>query len=132
MREKKGQIVFILILALDQLLKFIALKNGTAFINKGISFGLFENPLSKGVFLLVLPLLLFIFFLVSVYKFPGSFGLVLMLSGGLSNYLDRIVRAGVVDWLKTGFFPSFNLADFSITVGFVLFLVDFVKKQTVS
>jgi signal peptidase II len=132
MRKRKGQITFLLIVVFDQLLKLVALEKGVASLNKGISLSLLTGSFFSGVIVIVLPLLLLIFFLVSARGYSDHLGLVLVLSGGLSNYLDRIVRGGVVDWISIGSFPIFNLADFSITIGFVWFLVDFIKKQTVS
>ncbi|MBU2577580.1 signal peptidase II [Patescibacteria group bacterium] len=131
MRKRKGQIIFFLIVVLDQFLKLVTLKRGSAVLNRGISFGLFNDSFSFEVLLVVLPVLLGIFLFVSIFKLSKNFGLVLILSGGFSNYLDRIIKGGVVDYLKIWFFPHFNLADLAITLGFVWFLVDFVKKQTV-
>ncbi|MCX6511725.1 MAG: signal peptidase II [Actinobacteria bacterium] len=46
--------------------------------------------------------------------------------GGLANLLDRLLGAhhgAVADYLWTSFWPTFNLADCSITVGIVLVLL---------
>lgn len=57
----------------------------------------------------------------------ATFGLVLLISGGLSNWIDRVVRGNVVDflnvgvgWLRTGIF---NVADVAIMVGALAFLI---------
>ena len=60
--------------------------------------------------------------------------LVLVLSGGIGNLIDRIFRGGnVIDFLEFGFidFPVFNVADCAVCVGafmiVVYFIMDFVK-----
>jgi len=53
----------------------------------------------------------------------------LVLGGAIGNLLDRVFRAPgflrgeVVDFIRIGAFPSFNLADSAITIGAVLLLV---------
>ena len=49
---------------------------------------------------------------------PGG----LMLGGALGNVLDRLADGRVTDLLQVGSSPVFNLADVSITLGFVLAL----------
>lgn len=69
--------------------------------------------------LLVLPVLLIWF------KKSRNLGLFLILTGGLSNLLDRLVLGYVIDWLFLPFFPFsvFNLADVYITLGLILTLL---------
>jgi signal peptidase II len=56
-------------------------------------------------------------------------GLSLVLGGAVGNLLDRIFRAPgflrgeVVDFIRIGSFPSFNVADSAITIGAVLLVV---------
>ncbi len=47
-------------------------------------------------------------------------GAALLLGGALGNFIDRLDGQGVVDYLHTGWFATFNLADAMITVGVVL------------
>lgn len=50
-------------------------------------------------------------------------GATLLLGGALGNFLDRLDGNGVVDYMHTGWFPTFNLADAFITTGVVVFVV---------
>lgn len=44
-------------------------------------------------------------------------GAALLLGGALGNLVDRLDGAGVVDYLHTGWFPTFNLADVFVVTG---------------
>ena len=56
----------------------------------------------------------------------AAVGLVLLISGGASNWLDRLIRGSVVDFLNVGIGPVrtgiFNVADVAIMVGAAVFL----------
>ena len=62
-------------------------------------------------------------------------GLPLVLGGAIGNYIDRIARAFVIDFLEAHWYdkatwPSFNVADSAIVVGVGLLMVDaFVRKE---
>ncbi|NKR10634.1 signal peptidase II [Arthrobacter sp. D2] len=44
-------------------------------------------------------------------------GGILVAGGALGNFVDRLDGQGVVDYLHSGWFPTFNLADVFVTVG---------------
>jgi signal peptidase II len=46
--------------------------------------------------------------------------LVLVTAGAIGNYLDRVVRGHVVDFVHVHHWPVFNVADVYITLGYVL------------
>lgn len=48
-------------------------------------------------------------------------GATLLLGGAFGNFIDRLDGRGVVDYLHTGWFATFNLADVFVTAGVVLF-----------
>lgn len=47
----------------------------------------------------------------------------MLLGGALGNVVDRIREGAVIDFLKLPYWPAFNVADASITVGVVILLV---------
>jgi signal peptidase II len=47
----------------------------------------------------------------------GRLGLAAVLAGAVANVLDRAVDGAVTDYLHTGWWPTFNLADVFITCG---------------
>jgi signal peptidase II len=55
--------------------------------------------------------------------------LALVLAGAVGNLIDRMVRSpgflrgAVVDFIRVGDFPSFNVADSAITIGAVLLVI---------
>ncbi|KAA0973079.1 signal peptidase II [Paeniglutamicibacter gangotriensis] len=50
-------------------------------------------------------------------------GAALLLGGALGNFVDRLDGRGVVDFLHSGWFPTFNLADVFVTVGAALLVL---------
>ena len=50
----------------------------------------------------------------SATSFTGG---TLVAGGAIGNFIDRLDGAGVVDYLHSGWFPTFNLADVFVTVG---------------
>jgi len=123
-----GIIIIISIIWLDQFFKYLAihenLPNWKVFsvivCNPNLSLGLSLPALFFWLgWLLALIILLFL-----IYKFKNFF-LLLVLSGTLSNLIDRLLISCVVDYLSILTFPIFNLADFFISFGFLGFLINF-------
>lgn len=50
-------------------------------------------------------------------------GATLLIGGALGNFVDRLDGHGVVDYLHTGWFATFNLADVFVTVGVLLYAI---------
>lgn len=50
-------------------------------------------------------------------------GAAMVLGGGAGNLVDRFDGRGVVDYLHSGWFPTFNLADVFVTVGVGLYIL---------
>jgi signal peptidase II len=113
--------------------------------NPGAAFGLFRSvpegaraPLFHVVSIGAVLLISFYF-----SKLTGTrreerwalWGLPLVLGGAVGNYLDRLARGFVIDFLEAHWFdkaawPSFNVADMAICVGVGMLVVDsFVRKE---
>lgn len=121
--DKKDQLVlFFFLVLLDQSSKFLFFNLAQHQFNKGISFGwgsesLALNLVNGGIFLLLLGL----FFGLKKFKF-WHWSLVIFFAGGVSNFLDRLIFAGVRDFLPF-FYLNNNLADYFIIVGLVIFIL---------
>ncbi|MGB9637277.1 MAG: signal peptidase II, partial [Microgenomates group bacterium] len=121
-RERKREIILGLLFVLDRLTKFLAVRQGLAFFNRGVVLGI---PLSGfSPFVLICVLILF------RQSLSFSFGFWLILAGGVSNLLDRVFYGAVVDFVAFPFIPLFNnLADFFITLGILLVFVDLLWSK---
>ena len=57
------------------------------------------------------------------------FATAFILGGTVGNMLDRVFFGHVIDYINIAFWPSFNLADMSLTVGAVLLVIYFVTNE---
>jgi len=123
-RERKREIVILSLLFVDQLTKFLAVREGLAVFNKGVALGI---PISS-FFSVTLIFVLILFWRQSL---SFSFGFWLVLVGGVSNLLDRLFYGAVIDFVAFPFIPLFNnLADCFITLGILLVFIDlFCSKK---
>jgi signal peptidase II len=66
------------------------------------------------------------------YAWPPAVGLVLFVAGGFSNWIDRVLRGNVVDFLNVGLGSLrtgvFNVADVAIMVGAGLLALDTLRR----
>lgn len=100
--------------------------------NSGISFSLNRGgPVATALVTLVIVLAVAF---VALRATPGlaTVGLGLLLGGGASNEVDRLVHSPhqVTDFIAVGWFPVFNLADAAISVGFVVLLVAMLRGSS--
>jgi signal peptidase II len=61
-------------------------------------------------------------------------GIVLMISGGIGNFIDRILFQQVVDFIDIDLFsyttfPIFNIADICLVVGMIIFVLDVILEE---
>jgi len=83
---------------------------------------------------LIVVLLFFILFLIYLLSralksknYLLILGLSLIIGGGMSNLVDRILLGFVIDWIDILPFSSFNIADLMIGGGIILALVSELK-----
>lgn len=101
--------------------------------NFGAGFSIMQN--ARTTFLIITPICLIAFtylFIKSNDKLSKT-ALLLMISGTIGNFIDRIVRIYVVDFLDFTIFgwdfPIFNVADIFLTIGVCLYIIALIKEE---
>ena len=142
--------LFLMVLSVDQVTKFyivssiqlyghirvLSFLNISHIENTGIAFGLlseFNNlPLQKiliTIYIVIIALLIYFFFK-DYHRKIAKYGYILIAAGAIGNLIDRIRIGRVIDFIdfhiKGWHYPSFNIADSSITIGIILILLDFI------
>ena len=90
--------------------------------NRGSAFGLFPNQTFALTIVAVLGVGFIAYFLLRGDKssFLLSISLSLQLGGAIGNIVDRIAYGYVIDFINFNIWPIFNVADTSISLGFLL------------
>lgn len=112
--------------------------------NPGAAFGMFRSlpPAVRGPLFHVVSLGAVVLIAFYYSKLSGTqakekwalWGLPLVLGGAIGNYIDRIARGFVIDfleahWMDRAYWPSFNVADMAIVVGVGLLVVDAIVRK---
>ena len=103
--------------------------------NYGVAFNILNNEsfnlgfvFSLLVFLICLYLVWLIFANHERHNITQLISLSLILAGGFGNLFDRVFLGHVVDFIAITFNPYvFNLADVFITIGILLYLINYLK-----
>ncbi len=136
------------IILLDQFSKFLILNtlgyerskniipnllNLTLVKNKGAAFSLFSNSTNL---LTITSILASLILITIILKFPPKsfwnlMGLTYLLGGTVGNGIDRLFRGYVLDFLDLVpiNFPIFNLADLSINIAIICFIIDIIMSK---
>jgi signal peptidase II len=100
--------------------------------NSGAAFGMLQGQ----TIFLVTTSLIGVVAIVLYYMFPPlehgllRVTLALLLGGAAGNLIDRIRFGEVTDFINFSFFPAFNVADASISIGVVAILLFFLQTET--
>lgn len=120
----QGIFIMTILIAIDQSAKFIVTKNLHYTCNFGVAFGI---RLPNFVFIIVWSSIMIYVFYLWQEKINGKFfsqlPLVLIISGGLSNVIDRAIHGCVIDFIPFLNISDFNLADSFITLGVLLIIL---------
>ena len=143
---------FFLIIFFDQLTKILVMKNFqlyeslsilpffnlTFIVNYGFAFGFLNNPSLNQIIVILIIFSIIAYFLYLLIKTQDQFfrfSLILVLSGAIGNFIDRVFHGFVIDFIDIHIgnyhWPAFNLADSSITIGFflIMFNILFLNKK---
>jgi signal peptidase II len=108
--------------------------------NSGVAFGLFDEiesvwkPYILGGMAIVAVAAIVIYGLhVSQSRKLLQLALAITLGGILGNFIDRIFRGYVIDFIEFHIkevfhWPTFNIADSAITIGIILLLIDTIRN----
>ena len=112
--------------------------NLTFVVNYGFAFGFLNSSSLNQIIVSIVSLSIIVYFLYLLIKTQDHFFkvcLVMILSGAIGNFLDRIFRGYVVDFIDIYVFnyhwPAFNIADSCISIGFVILIFNilFLNKK---
>ena len=107
-------------------------------LNTGIAFSLFDDGGDIGRWILVTLVSFVCLYLVYLLLYESlkkyeSLSLLLILSGGIGNLIDRSFRGYVIDFINFYYeshsFYIFNFADSFITIGVIIYIVDIVLSK---
>lgn len=116
-----------------QLTSFLALTYTT---NTGVAFGMFEG---NNKFFIVSTIIILLILILSIDTIEQDFGkssiysVILIVSGGIGNLLDRIFFGKVTDFIdfqikNKNVWPIFNFADSYVFVGVWILIISFIIK----
>ena len=97
--------------------------------NRGMAVGLFEGKIPVFVILCVLFFCVFFYVYARIprtgYYLPLTITSLIMVSGALGNFIDRIFRKYVVDFIYFSLidFPVFNMADIYVVCSGILLVI---------
>jgi len=116
----------------------LPIMNLTFVVNYGFAFGLLNNPSLNQILVSLVILAIISYFLYLLIKTQDKvfkLTLTLILAGALGNFIDRIFRGFVIDFIDIYIgkyhWPAFNIADSCITVGFFVLMINilFLNKK---
>ncbi|MEB5791915.1 signal peptidase II [Staphylococcus hominis] len=141
-------IVAIVILIIDQLTKKIITAtmnigdsyeviphflNITSHRNNGAAWGILSGKIGFFYIITLIILAVLIIFYIKETKYNAfmQVAISLLFAGALGNFIDRLFKGEVVDFIDTNIFgydfPIFNIADSSLTIGVIFVIIAWVK-----
>lgn len=101
----------------------------TSHRNRGAAWGILQGQMWFFYLITVVVVVGLIIYIQKLKKQDKWFGfaLALMLGGAIGNFIDRVVRKEVVDFVNTYIFtydfPIFNVADSALVVGVIIMFI---------
>lgn len=149
MNKRKFFILIIILICIDQISKFLVVFNKdnlpktiiknflniTYCENRGIAFGLASGYVQLfSIITLVIIVAILICVCINFKKINTflSVGIGLLISGGVGNLIDRLIRSYVVDFIDFGDFinfPVFNIADIFVVIGVIVIGISCLKNE---
>lgn len=156
----KNGLLLIFLVIVDQITKYFAeiylqghnsitiIKNIVSFSyleggNTGAAWGMFSgNKIGFIIITIIAVIIIFKFMLNIYYLYKNNYSLnlnvnlvryalVILVAGAIGNFIDRVVRGYVVDFIRFDFvnFPIFNVADIYVTLSCIFILIICIFKM---
>ncbi|HEY4554628.1 MAG TPA: signal peptidase II [Bacillaceae bacterium] len=143
-------LIALFVVALDQLTKWLIVHNMdlgerirvmegffyiTSHRNRGAAWGMLEGKMWLFYIITVIVAGAIIYYMQTEAKGKPlfQFSLAFVLGGAIGNFIDRLFRKEVVDFLDTyifGYdFPIFNIADSALTIGVILLFIHMILED---
>ncbi|PGN85382.1 lipoprotein signal peptidase LspA [Bacillus cereus] len=137
-------VIALFVIAIDQISKWLIVKNMelgtsipiidnvlyiTSHRNRGAAWGILENKMWFFYIITVVFVVFIVFYMKKYAKTDRLLGisLSLILGGAIGNFIDRVFRQEVVDFIHVYIFsynyPVFNIADSALCIGVVLIII---------
>jgi signal peptidase II (EC:3.4.23.36). Aspartic peptidase. MEROPS family A08 len=137
-------VIALFVIAIDQISKWLIVKNMelgtsipiidnvlyiTSHRNRGAAWGILENKMWFFYIITVVFVAFIVFYMKKYAKTDKLLGisLGLILGGAIGNFIDRVSRQEVVDFIHVYIFsynyPVFNIADSALCIGVVLIII---------
>ncbi|SDJ03283.1 signal peptidase II [Salimicrobium halophilum] len=107
----------------------------TSHRNEGAAWGILQGQMTFFYIITVIIVAFLIYYLHTQGKENKATGvaLALLLAGAIGNFIDRLFRKEVVDFVDMYIgsynYPIFNVADASLTIGVILFLIATLMEE---
>ncbi|WP_421384493.1 signal peptidase II [Bacillus salacetis] len=143
-------LIALVVIALDQLTKWLIVRNMTegqsitvienffyitSHRNLGAAWGILQGQMWFFYIITIGVIIGIVYYLEKYAKGNKLFSmsLALLLGGAIGNFIDRLFRKEVVDFLNTYIlqydFPIFNIADAALTIGVGLLIINMLLEE---
>jgi signal peptidase II len=143
-------IIAIFVIILDQITKWLIVNNMdlgesvpiidnflyiTSHRNRGAAWGILQGQMWLFYVITIVVIIAIMYYLHKAAKGKWLLGvsLALMLGGAIGNFIDRVLRKEVVDFIHTYIFsynfPVFNIADSALVIGVILLMIQMLLEE---
>lgn len=143
-------IIALFIIAIDQFTKWLIVKNMylgerieiikdflyiTSHRNRGAAWGILQGQMWFFYIITIVVIIGIVYYIQKAVDGKKLLGvsLGLMLGGAIGNFIDRVIRKEVVDFVDTYIinynFPIFNIADSALVIGVALLMIQMLKEE---
>ena len=133
-------IIGLFIVIVDQIVKLLVINKNSTIIPNFLSITFTENTgaafgVGTRYIIIILSLLIIVglFYITIKHKdnIISYIPFMLIISGAVSNLIDRFFRGFVIDYIDINIFnfPNFNIADISITIGIFSLIYFLITKE---